>query len=118
MRSGFIIEQLDHGDLLRVHVGPSHPSLQMQVKASPRPTHVPPLWQGPESHELFLAETEKPESPHPFPRRPAQGLAFRRLTCVAGAAGPARRAAAQEGVSVVVAGAAVAAGGGVTLAHT
>lgn len=40
-----------------------------------------------------------------------------RLTRVAGAAPPAWRAAAQEGVPVVVARAAVAAGGGVALAH-
>lgn len=43
------------GDLLCVHVGPSQPSLQMQVKTSPPPTHVPPFSQGPESHELFWA---------------------------------------------------------------
>lgn len=39
-----------------------------------------------------------------------------RPTRVAGAAPPARRAAAQEGVAVVEAGAAIAAGGGVALA--
>lgn len=42
-------------DLLCPQVGPSHPSLQMQEKASPPPTHVPPLEQGPEAHELFVA---------------------------------------------------------------
>lgn len=42
-------------DILCAQVGPSQPSLQMQVKASPPPTHVPPFSQGPESHVLFLA---------------------------------------------------------------
>lgn len=36
-------------------VGPSQPSLQMQVKVSPPPTQVPPLEQGLEAQVLFLA---------------------------------------------------------------
>lgn len=40
------------------------------------------------------------------------------LTCVAGAATPARGTAAQEGVSVVEAGPSITAGGGVALALT
>lgn len=104
--------------LLWVQVGPSHPSLQTQVKASLPPTHVPPLWQGPESHVLFLAATQKQESLQASPRRPARGVGVGCLTRVAGAAAPTGQAAAQEGVSVVVACAAVAAGGGVALAHT
>lgn len=44
------------GNLLCAHVCPSQPSLQMQVKVSPPPMHVPPFSHGPESHELFLAK--------------------------------------------------------------
>lgn len=57
-----------------------------------------------------------------FSGRPAAGPGTTRrersprLTCVAGAAAPARGAAAQEGVSVVVAGASVTAGRRVALA--
>lgn len=36
-------------------MGPSQPSLQIQVKVSPPPTQVPPLEQGLEAHVLFLA---------------------------------------------------------------
>lgn len=50
------------GHLLCVHVAPSQPSLQMQVKASPPPTHVPPFSHGPESHELFLAKKNRKSS--------------------------------------------------------
>lgn len=46
--------------LLCVHVRPSHPSLQMQEKESPLPTHVPPFMQGFGIQLLFLAlEKEK-----------------------------------------------------------
>jgi len=46
--------------LLCVHVRPSHPSLQMQEKESPLPTHVPPFMQGFGIQLLFLAlKTEK-----------------------------------------------------------
>lgn len=45
-------------DLLWVHVGPSQPSLQTQVKESPLTTQVPPLWQGFGRQLLFLAITE------------------------------------------------------------
>lgn len=41
--------------LLCPQVGPSQPSLQMQVKVSPPPTQVPPLEHGLEAHVLFLA---------------------------------------------------------------
>lgn len=41
--------------LLCPQVGPSQPSLQMQVKVSPPPTQVPPLEHGPEAQVLFLA---------------------------------------------------------------
>lgn len=41
--------------LLCPQVGPSQPSLQMQVKASPPPTQVPPLEHGLEAQVLFLA---------------------------------------------------------------
>lgn len=91
----------------------------MQVKTSPPPTHVPPFSQGPESHELFWATRPKKSlfsflSPTLF--RIRAETENERPTCVARAAPPARRAAAQEGVAVVEAGAAVAAGGGVALA--
>lgn len=46
-------------DILCAQVGPFQPSLQMQVKASPPPTHVPPFSQGPESHVLFLAKNTR-----------------------------------------------------------
>lgn len=41
--------------LLCPQVGPSQPSLQTQVKASPPPTQVPPLEHGLEAQVLFLA---------------------------------------------------------------
>lgn len=91
----------------------------MQVKTSPPPTHVPPFSQGPESHELFWATRCKSLCLDFFLRRSFEFRAEtenERPTRVAGAAPPARRAAAQEGVAVVEAGAAVAAGGGVALA--
>lgn len=43
-------------------MGPSQPSLQMQVKVSPPPTQVPPLEQGLEAHVLFLAMERESES--------------------------------------------------------
>ena len=45
--------------VLCVQVGPSQPSLQMHLKASAPPTHVPPFSQGPESHVLFWAKRKK-----------------------------------------------------------
>lgn len=45
--------------VLCVQVGPSQPSLQMHLKASAPPTHVPPFSQGPESHVLFWAKKHK-----------------------------------------------------------
>lgn len=49
------LQELQELHLLCPQVGPSQPSLQMQVKASPPPTQVPPLEQGLEAQVLFVA---------------------------------------------------------------
>lgn len=127
-------------DILCAQVGPFQPSLQMQVKASPPPTHVPPFSQGPKSHVLFLAKNTRfyfltkvllvwqahracaCDHSHNkfklFDWKQQWLECSEHLTCVAGAASPARGAATQEGVSVVVTRASVAAGSGVALALT
>lgn len=42
-------------------MGPSQPSLQMQVNVSPPPMHVPPFRQGLDAQVLFFAEVKKNE---------------------------------------------------------
>lgn len=44
---------------LCAQMGPSQPSLQMQVNVSPPPTHVPPFRQGLDAQVLFFAEVER-----------------------------------------------------------
>lgn len=98
----------------------------MQEKESPLPTQVPPFTQGLGTQLLFLAagRERKPlvmpgESPI-WLEQAAPGLGEaaslgRVLTNGAGAALPAWRARAAEGVAAVIARATVAAGVGITL---
>lgn len=56
--------------LLWPQVGPSQPSLQIQVKESPPPTQVPPFSQGPDAHGLVWAKIQRRRSVSTFTRTP------------------------------------------------
>lgn len=106
-------------DLLWVHVGPSQPSLQTQVKESPLTTQVPPLWQGFGRQLLFLAVTQTTfaaqllESPQVWAKRNSWGQSCsaasaswrlcRVFTYVTSGSFPSRRTHALESVPLVIA---------------